>query len=72
MDNDPSQTSGKAMLALTEIESVLHEIPSRSPDLKPIENVFNLVKKILEKQGIERNITKESLNEFKARVFRYF
>ena len=34
--------------------------------------MFNLVKKTLEKQAIERNITKESFNEFKARVFRCF
>ena len=72
MDNDPSQTSKKAMSALSEIECDLHEILPRSPDLNPIENVFNLVKKTLEKQAIERNITKESFNEFKARVFRCF
>lgn len=72
MDNDPSQTSKKAMSALTQIESELHEIPPRSPDLNPIENVFNLVKKTLEKEAIERNIAKESFNEFKARVFRCF
>ncbi len=58
IDNDSSQTSKKAMSALSEIECNLHEIPPHSPDLNPIENVLNLVKKALEKQAIEQNITK--------------
>ncbi|CAB4014173.1 Transposable element Tcb1 transposase [Paramuricea clavata] len=45
MDNDPCQTSKKAMLALTQIECDLHRIPPRSPDINPIENMFHLVKK---------------------------
>ena len=60
MDNDPSQTSKKATSALSEIESKLHEIPLCSLDQNSIENVFNLVKKTLEKQAIEQNIMKES------------
>ncbi len=72
IDNYPSQTSKKAMLPFSEIECNLHEIQPHSPDLYPIGNVFNLVKKFLEKQAIERNITKESFNKFKARVFHCF
>lgn len=45
MDNDPCQTSKKALTALKDIECDLHRIPARSPDLNPIENVFHLVKK---------------------------
>ena len=45
MDNDPCQTSKKAMLALTHIECELHRIPPCSPDINPIENIFHLVKK---------------------------
>ena len=42
MDNDPCQTSRKAMSAINQIECELHQIPACSPDLNPIENVsFN-------------------------------
>ena len=58
MDNDPCQTSKKAMLALTQIECELHRIPPRSPDINPIENVFHPVKKMLQKEAIDQNITK--------------
>ena len=68
MDNDPCQTSKKAMLALTQIECELHRIPLRSPDINPIENVFHLVKKMLQKEAIDQNITKESFDAFKTRV----
>ena len=43
MDNDPCQTSRKAMPAINQIEYELHQIPVRSPDLNPIENVFHLI-----------------------------
>jgi len=46
MDNDHSQTSCK--LGLEEIEGSFHEIPPRSPDLNPIENIFHLVKRYLD------------------------
>ena len=62
------QTSKKAMLALTQIECELHRIPPRSPDINPIENVFHLVKKMLQKEAIDQNITKESFDAFKTRV----
>ena len=63
--NDPCQTSKKAMLALTQTQCELHRIPPRSPDIYPIENVFHLVKKMLQKEAIE---TKESFDAFKTRV----
>ena len=72
MDNDPSQTSKKSLSALSDIECELHEIPPRSPDLNPIENVFHLVKKSLEREAIKKNIMRESFVEFRARVFRCF
>ena len=70
MDNDPCQTSRKAMPAINQIEYELHQIPVRSPDLNPIENVFHLIKKKLEKDEIDKKIRKESFNEFKDRVLR--
>ena len=64
MDNDPCQTSKKVLSALMQIKCDLHQIPLRSPDLNPIENVFHLVKKI-EREAIHFNITKESFDRFK-------
>lgn len=70
MDNDPCQTSQAAKSALEEIEAEFHEIPARSPDLNPIENIFHLVKRFLENEAISKNITRESFEEFKVRVLR--
>ena len=70
MDNDPSQTSREARLALEDIEGNCHEIPPRSPDLNPIENIFHLVKRFLGQEAISRNITRESFEEFTVRVLR--
>ena len=70
MDNDPSQRSKSATMALTEIEAELLEIPPRSPDIDCIENVFHLVKRYLEEEAIAENITNETFERFKQRVFR--
>ena len=72
MDNDPSQTSRVAKVALEEIEGSFHEIPPRSPDLNPIENIFHLVKRYLDQEAISRNITRESFDEFNLRVLEAF
>ena len=55
-DNDPSQTSRAAKLALEDIEGSFNEIPPRSPDLNPIGNIFHLVKRYLDQEAISRNI----------------
>ena len=71
MDNDPSQRSKSATMALTEIEAELLEIAPGSPDINCIENVFHLVKRYLEEEAIAENITDEtSVEQFKQRVFR--
>ena len=44
-DGDPSQNSKAAKTALSKIGAVQFSIPPRSPDLNPIENVFNQWKK---------------------------
>ena len=72
MDNDPSQTSRAAKLALEDIEGSFHEIPPRSPDLNPIENIFHLVKRYLDCEAICRNIVRESFDEFNVRVLEAF
>ena len=70
MDNDSSQTSKAAMNALQETENELLIVPAHSPDLNPIENIFNVVRETLEKEAIKRNITKEIFEKFKTRVLR--
>ena len=46
MDNNPSQRSKAARKAINDSGATLFEIPPRSPDLNPIENLFHIVKKI--------------------------
>ncbi len=68
MDNDPSQTSKIAMSALSQVEAQHHEIPARSPDLNPIENIFHIVKKKLEFEAESLGIVSESFEQFQTRV----
>ena len=53
-----------------EKDAELLPIPPRSPDINPVENFFHLVKLQLKRQAIELNITKETYEEFSARVIR--
>ena len=48
----------------------LLKIPPRSPDLNPIENIFNIVSRKLEKDALDGGITCESYAEFCDRVQR--
>ena len=53
------------------IESVgcrLFEIPSRSPDINPIENLFHLIQRHLTEDAPQYNITKETYEEFSNQV----
>ena len=45
----------------------LFQIPARSPDINCIENVFHAMRKAIQKDAINRNITKESFRQFQAR-----
>ncbi len=45
MNNDPSQRSKTAWKAMNKAGATLFTIPSRSPDLNPIDNLFHVVKK---------------------------
>ena len=64
MDNDSSQISKVAENVLTDIECELLQIPPRSPEINPIENVFHLVKNLLESEAIQENITCETFEQF--------
>ena len=67
-DGDPSQNSKAAKTALEKIGAVQFSIPPRSPDLNPIENVFNLVEKKLVSDAVKHSITKETYPRFVERV----
>ena len=67
-DGDPSQNSALAMEALGEIGGKKCSIPPRSPDLNPIENLFNLTKRTLKADAIGNNITYEAYQQFVKRV----
>ena len=67
MDNCPSQTSVMAMGALRELGIELKRIPPRSPDLNPIENFFNVVKRKLREEALNKSI-RETFDAFVIRV----
>ena len=66
MDGCPRQNSKKGRRATEEVGGIIFKIPSRSPDLNPIEKVFNLTAKILTREAVEKNITYETFIEFSA------
>ena len=70
MDNDPSQTSAKAKRALRSARANMHVIPARSPDLNPIENLFNMARKQINAEVKEKNISNETWTDFVSRVTR--
>ena len=71
-DGDPSQTSkaAKSAMANCNCDASFIQIPPRSPDLNLIENFFHLVRCKLKSDALVLNITKETLQQFKARVIR--
>lgn len=67
-DGDPSQNSKEAKDAMDSIGCRLFKIPARSPDLNPIENIFHLVGKKLQKDALETNLVREDFEGFCRRV----
>ena len=67
-DGDPTQNSKKAMQAFVSIGTTIFSIPPRSPDLNPIENLFNSIRRNLREEAHNKRITEESMEEFTARV----
>lgn len=67
-DGDPSQNSKKSKEALEQIGAKKFSIPARSPDMNPIENVFNYTKERLRKQAIDEEIQKETFDEYSLRA----
>lgn len=67
-DGDPSQNSKKAKDTMHSVGARKFSIPPRSPDINPIENIFNQVKRKLSSDAIEKNIEQESFKTFSERV----
>ena len=67
-DGCPIQKSKQARLAYEHLNCSIFDIPARSPDLNPIENVFHNVRRELTKEVRERRIEIETLDEFASRV----
>lgn len=67
-DGDPRQTSKAAQKAWVELGCEMFAIPPRSPDLNPIENVFHLIREQLRTDALEKQIRRESYDEFCKRV----
>ena len=71
-DGDPSQNSKLAFDALARVGAKKFSIPARSPDLNPIENVFNIIKRRLREVAIREKITQETYGEFVQRIEKTF
>ena len=67
-DGNPSQNSAEAQLGLDAIGCRLFKIPARSPDLNPIENVFHNIRRKLNSDAVEQNITSETFEQFCKRI----
>ena len=67
-DGDPSQNSAAVKRVISSLKCPLLAIPPRSPDLNPIENIFHLVRKQLDKNALVKDISCESMDDFKQRI----
>ena len=67
-DGDPSQNSALSKEAMDSVNCRLFNIPARSPDLNPIENLFNSVRDKLRKDALDRMLEKETFEQFCRRV----
>ena len=68
-DGDPSQNSKQAKTAFHEVGCKIFAIPARSPDVNPIENIFNLVRQMIRQEALDKEITSETFDEFSDRVY---
>lgn len=67
-DGDRAQNSTKAKQAMKDVGAHLLNIPPRSPDINPIENIFHLTQKKLKKEAVQRRIERETLPQFEKRI----
>ena len=64
VDGDPLQNSKVVMADIQQINGKLLWIPARSSDLNPIENLFYLARKDLNKDARNLHITTETMEKF--------
>ena len=67
-DGDPSQNSRKGNNVMYKVRDKNFSVPARSPDMNPIENVFNYERTNLHEESLNRNISFENFEEYCARV----
>lgn len=67
-DGDPVQKSKQAQLAYDKIGCKIFNIPARSPDMNPIENMFHIVRKELAQYAKAHNVHHETYQQFSSRV----
>ena len=67
-DGDPSQKRTVVKRALCTLNCPLLLIPPRSPDMNPIENIFNIIRKRIEREAMQKRISKETNSEFEKRI----
>ena len=67
-DGCPRQNAKNALQALKKHKIKVFNIPARSPDLNPIENLFNTAKRKLRRQALDEKIERETFEEFSQRV----
>ena len=65
---DPSQNSKVVMATIQQINGKFFWIPTRSPDLNPLENLFHLARENLNKDACNRHITTETMEQFADRA----
>ena len=63
-DGDPSQNSAIACAAWKRAGAKLIAIPPRSPELNPIQNIFHIVKRILQVDAVKKTSHLKSMNNF--------
>jgi len=71
-DGNPSQNAASVQKELRKIKARVFSIHPRSPDMNPIENVFQLERKQLNRDAIRPNIIKQSYEEFQNRIKQTF
>ena len=67
-DGDPSQNSKLAKESMAKVGARKFDIPPRSPDCNPCENIFNFAKMKLHNDALEQNITQETFEEYSSRI----
>ena len=68
VDGDPSQNYIVVIAVIQQINGKFFRILARSPDLNPIENLFHLARKNVDKDARNRHITTEIMGQFADRA----